>query len=136
MFIAWENIVCTLKWPSLKAKIRKMKKSKFGRIDSWTCIFQHAFEFCCLALFTFHFAGAHLCLPVRFCVYRFTFIKATIPGTHIVLHFQKLIHFLKSNFQKQRYSYIRDRKNLNWNDFPFFLIRFELNLIHEMLFPY
>ncbi len=28
------KIICALKWPSLKAKIRKMKKSKFGRIDS------------------------------------------------------------------------------------------------------
>ncbi len=34
MFVAWENTVCTLKWPSLKAKIGKTKKSKFGRIDS------------------------------------------------------------------------------------------------------
>ncbi len=29
-----KNIVCTLKWPSLKSKNGKMKKSKFGRIDS------------------------------------------------------------------------------------------------------
>ncbi len=33
MFVAWENIVCTLKLPSLIAKIGKMKKSLFGRID-------------------------------------------------------------------------------------------------------
>ncbi len=30
------NIVCTLKWPSLEVKIGKEKKSKFGRIDSWS----------------------------------------------------------------------------------------------------
>jgi hypothetical protein len=34
VFVAYKNIVCTLKWPSLKAKIRKTKKSMFGRIDS------------------------------------------------------------------------------------------------------
>jgi hypothetical protein len=34
VFVAERNIVCTLKWPNLKAKIGKMKKSKFGRIDS------------------------------------------------------------------------------------------------------
>ncbi len=34
MFVAWENIVCSLKCPSLKAKIGKTKKSKLGRIDS------------------------------------------------------------------------------------------------------
>ena len=39
MFVAYKNIVCTLKWPSLKAKIGKMKKSKFGRIDSWCQFF-------------------------------------------------------------------------------------------------
>jgi hypothetical protein len=33
--VAYENIGCILKWPNLKAKIGKMKKSKFGRIDSW-----------------------------------------------------------------------------------------------------
>jgi hypothetical protein len=32
--VSYKNIVCILKWPSLKAKIGKMKKSKFGRIDS------------------------------------------------------------------------------------------------------
>jgi hypothetical protein len=36
VFVAYKNIVCTLKWPSLKAKIEKTKKSKFGRIDSRT----------------------------------------------------------------------------------------------------
>jgi hypothetical protein len=35
VFLALENSICTLKWPGLKAKIGKMKKSKFGRIDSW-----------------------------------------------------------------------------------------------------
>ncbi len=34
MFAAYENIVCSLKWISLKAKIGKTKKLKFGRIDS------------------------------------------------------------------------------------------------------
>ncbi len=34
MFEALENIVFTSKWPSLKAKVGKTKKSKFGRIDS------------------------------------------------------------------------------------------------------
>ncbi len=34
MFVAYGNIVCTLQWPSLKAKIGKIKKLKFGRIDS------------------------------------------------------------------------------------------------------
>jgi hypothetical protein len=34
VFVAHKNIACTLKWPSLKAKIGKMKKSKFDRIDS------------------------------------------------------------------------------------------------------
>jgi hypothetical protein len=34
VFVAQENIVCILKWPSLIAKNRKTKKSKFGRIDS------------------------------------------------------------------------------------------------------
>jgi hypothetical protein len=34
VFVAEGNIVYTLKWPNLKAKIRKMEKSKFGRIDS------------------------------------------------------------------------------------------------------
>jgi hypothetical protein len=34
MFVAYKNIVCILKWPSLKAKIRKTKKSKFVKIDS------------------------------------------------------------------------------------------------------
>ncbi len=33
MFVAYKIIFCTLKCPSLKAKIGKMKKSKFGRID-------------------------------------------------------------------------------------------------------
>jgi hypothetical protein len=32
VFEAKENIVCTLKWPSLIVKIGKTKKSKFGRI--------------------------------------------------------------------------------------------------------
>jgi hypothetical protein len=32
-----KNIVCTLKWPGLKAKIRKMKKLKFVKIDSRFC---------------------------------------------------------------------------------------------------
>ncbi len=36
--IAYENIVCTRKWPSLKVKIRKTKKSKFGWIDSRAAI--------------------------------------------------------------------------------------------------
>ncbi len=35
MFVAYENTVCTLKWPSLIAKFGKPKKSKFGGIDSW-----------------------------------------------------------------------------------------------------
>jgi hypothetical protein len=34
VFVAYKNIVCTLKRPSLKAKIGKVKKSKFGKIDS------------------------------------------------------------------------------------------------------
>ncbi len=36
MFVVKENIACVLKTPSLIAKIGKMKKSKFGRIDSTT----------------------------------------------------------------------------------------------------
>jgi hypothetical protein len=34
VFVAYKNIVCTLKWPSLKATIGKTKKLKYGRIDS------------------------------------------------------------------------------------------------------
>jgi hypothetical protein len=34
VLVAKDNIACTLKWPSLKAKIWQTKKSKFGRIDS------------------------------------------------------------------------------------------------------
>ncbi len=34
VFVASENIVCTLKCPSLIAKFGKTKNSKFGRIDS------------------------------------------------------------------------------------------------------
>jgi hypothetical protein len=30
VFVVYENIVCTLKWPSLKEKIRKTKKSQIG----------------------------------------------------------------------------------------------------------
>ncbi len=33
--ISGENSVCALKWPSLKAKIRKTRKLKFDRTDSW-----------------------------------------------------------------------------------------------------
>ncbi len=39
MSVAKENIVCTLKWPSLKAKIVKTKKSKFYKIEPWFFIF-------------------------------------------------------------------------------------------------
>jgi hypothetical protein len=35
VFVAKENIVCTLKWPSLKAKFGKTKKSKFYKIEPW-----------------------------------------------------------------------------------------------------
>jgi hypothetical protein len=35
VFVAYKNIVCTLKWASLKAQIGKTKISMFGRIDSW-----------------------------------------------------------------------------------------------------
>jgi hypothetical protein len=34
VFVAEGNIVCTLKWSNLKAKIRKIEKSKFGGINS------------------------------------------------------------------------------------------------------
>jgi hypothetical protein len=38
IFVAQQNIVCTLKWPSLTAKKRKkifvIQRKKFGRIDS------------------------------------------------------------------------------------------------------
>ncbi len=33
MFVSYKNIICTLKWPSLKAKKGKTKNSYFGRID-------------------------------------------------------------------------------------------------------
>jgi hypothetical protein len=39
MFVEQENIICTLKWPSLIAKNGKkifiLQRKKFGRIDSW-----------------------------------------------------------------------------------------------------
>jgi hypothetical protein len=67
VFVAKENIVCTLKWPSFKAKIGKRKKSKFGRIHSWNQNYQCFSEvieyvFCVLSrkykgLFPFPFKG-------------------------------------------------------------------------------
>jgi hypothetical protein len=41
VFVAWENIGSTLRWPSLKAKIGEMKKSKFGSIVNRSQFYQH-----------------------------------------------------------------------------------------------
>ncbi len=64
MFVAYENIVCTLKRPSLTAKIGKAKKSWFGRIDSRGQFHQRStlsfyIRKLCMQLFCAYFLGLY-----------------------------------------------------------------------------